>query len=127
MAESLRPSRTCTIHYPEAYGDPDIFAGGFHIHLLIEFDDGVKWLARIRQTSSHLMSNEEGIIVTESAITTQHVMHKAGLKVADAWPFTGFSDGASPKKLKIRYSHLPVLDRIDYLLDGIRPRQQLDG
>ena len=93
IAESQRPGHSCTVRYPTSYEDSEVFAGGYHLHLLLEFDDGVKWLARIRQTSSHLMSEGEGAMLTESATATQHAMHGAGLKVADAWLIGGNTAG----------------------------------
>jgi hypothetical protein len=56
-------------------------SGGMNIHLPVEFDDGVKWLVRIRQKRFHAPPSTMRTIITASEVTTIQVMHEAGLKV----------------------------------------------
>ena len=86
IAEGQRPGHTCVVHTPKIYDETSMKAGGYNIHLLIEFDDGVKWLARIRQEAFFLPRFEMGRMMMESAVTTQHYLKEQGLSVPDAWP-----------------------------------------
>lgn len=51
-AQALRPEHRYTAaHLPETASE--LAAGGMNVHVPITFDDGVKWLARIRKPHFH--------------------------------------------------------------------------
>ena len=61
-------------------------AGNFHVHLPVNFSDGVKWLARIRKSTEFLpLGSDKAHAMTKSEIATQRFLHSKGLKVPNAW------------------------------------------
>ena len=52
--------------FPQRYNRSSLLAGFQHVIILVEFDDGVKWLARIRQKAFHILRYGIGTVVTDS-------------------------------------------------------------
>ena len=57
----------------------------FNGHFPVLFDDGVKWLVRLRQMTNYSATGEIQSLVTTSEAQTMRVLHSAGLLVPDAW------------------------------------------
>ncbi|OCF56702.1 hypothetical protein L486_05556 [Kwoniella mangroviensis CBS 10435] len=86
-AETLRPGHSCQLTIPQ---DLDAFAesskiGIFNLHFLITFNDGVKWLLRVRQDKGHRPPAEIARTVIESEVATLGVLKEGGLPVAKGY------------------------------------------
>jgi hypothetical protein len=87
QAEKLRPGHSCTVDIPDTYKaiiKADLW-NGVNVHFPITFDDGVKWLLRVRQLRRLVPPESFMEIITESEVTTLNVLKKAGIAVPDAW------------------------------------------
>lgn len=54
--------------------------GGMNVHIPLEFGDGVKWLARIRQQATPTTQ-----FIMDSEVETMRVLKAAGLQVPNAF------------------------------------------
>lgn len=87
QASALRPGHSCEIRIPQSV-DEVLEAGlfnQFNGHFPAIFDDGVKWLLRLRQITKLSATGDMQSIVTTSEAETMRVLHKAGLLVPNAW------------------------------------------
>ena len=87
QASALRSGHSCEIEIPKTV-DEMIEAGLFNQcngHFPVLFDDGVKWLLRIRQITKQSATGDMQRIVTASEAETMRVLNKAGLLVPNAW------------------------------------------
>ena len=58
----------------------DFIRGGMNIHIPVQYADGVRWLARIRQQKNATDSR-----VIESEACTMNILNSVGLKVPKAF------------------------------------------
>jgi hypothetical protein len=87
QAIQLRPGHTCTLSIPstpEVIIEADMY-NGVNVHFPIIFDDGVKWLVRVRQVLEVSADREMMDQVMESEVTTIRVMYERGIPVPNAW------------------------------------------
>ena len=100
LAEVSRQGHhTATVHYPSPKPNnlDDFMFGGYHIHIRVDFEDGVKWLARIRHAALAGVEGNHGKIVTESEVTTQRLVRAMGAKVPNVWALRGASLAGASK------------------------------
>ncbi|RXK37473.1 hypothetical protein M231_05296 [Tremella mesenterica] len=123
-AEALRPGHACK--GPDVYSSWNrsrIFLGGSNVHILLNFDDGVRWVARVRRERHYSPVREVTWLNMLSELATVQTLAAAGVPVPN-----DFVDG-QPKDEEIRrvssggQSHLwpvPEIARLDP--ENIRPR-----
>ena len=85
LASILRPTYQGRAIVPDP--NEKVLAGGRSIHIPIVFDDGVKWLARIRQQSFNSPPKRFESLMEESEISTQQSMHSP----VSRYPLLGLS------------------------------------
>ncbi|WVQ78382.1 hypothetical protein IAT38_000468 [Cryptococcus sp. DSM 104549] len=88
QAQSIRPGYTCNILIPSAGEILDAkhkMLNSVNLHLLVIFDDGVKWLLRARAYSPSNPPAELRARVTESEVATLQFLKAQGVKVPMAW------------------------------------------
>ncbi len=90
-AEALRPGHSCNVTLPTKTLEIRDANGAINYHVPIDFDDGVCWLARVRQLSYDSPPAEITQKLLDSEIATIQTMHQAGLKVPDV--FESLSSG----------------------------------
>ncbi|WWC88159.1 uncharacterized protein L201_003064 [Kwoniella dendrophila CBS 6074] len=82
----LRPNNTCKLTIPTLQKlIEDHLRSCYNLHILITFDDGVKWLLRIRQRTHHRPPTELVLAELNSEIATLNVLNKTGLPVPKAY------------------------------------------
>ncbi len=79
----LRISRYTAAHLPETASE--LAAGGMNVHVPITFDDGVKWLARIRKPHFHGPPSDMMKVVVESEVETMRVLSEISKLVPNAF------------------------------------------
>ena len=87
QAASLRSGHTCEVDIPstpQAVYDAERF-NQCNGHFLVTFDDGVKWLLRVRIMTRHSPPKEMQRMITESEAETMRALYRAGTKVPNAW------------------------------------------
>lgn len=88
QAKLLRPGHECTLHFPSDWtllqAHTEMYSG-FNIHILLDFDDGVRWVVRVRQAHIDRPPKVIGDMVTKSEVITLRVLKKGGVRVPDAW------------------------------------------
>lgn len=72
---------------------PDIITHGGNVQVILEFDDGVKWLARLQHTlkGSPPFTAQKALKISEAA--TFRVLHSHGVKVPQVWNRPGGEHG----------------------------------
>ncbi|WWD19793.1 hypothetical protein CI109_104257 [Kwoniella shandongensis] len=90
QANSLRPGHTSNILIPT--DTRDYLKGGMNVILPLTFDDGVKWVARVRQKRFDEPPVEKRKILVASEVESLRVMKEAGLQV----PAVYFSSDQAP-------------------------------
>ncbi|KAK4686915.1 uncharacterized protein P7C73_g3197, partial [Tremellales sp. Uapishka_1] len=81
-AETLRPGHRCTVSIPA--DSKHLLRGGMNIHIPVTFDDGVRWLARIRQTRFDPLCGEEMQIILTSEVETMKALRRMSALVPEA-------------------------------------------
>ncbi|KAK4170708.1 hypothetical protein QBC36DRAFT_225993 [Triangularia setosa] len=66
-ASKLRSGTPCLVHLPQYQDEPRLMMGTRNYHLDVEFEDGVKWIARIRQPNTTPPSVRNYMIKSEAA------------------------------------------------------------
>lgn len=89
QAERLRPGHTCTATNDLRLGKKNIIAHGSNIHSVVSFDDGHKWMVRIRQRCQRMPPYPASKIGLNSEAATFRLLHQHGLPVPNAWMPTG--------------------------------------
>ncbi|WWC60607.1 uncharacterized protein I303_103181 [Kwoniella dejecticola CBS 10117] len=86
-AERIREGCSATLSIPidaQSMVDSKMW-NGINIHLVIFFDDGVKWLLRLKQDHGDYPPFEIRHAVLDSEITTLRLLKRAGAAVPNAW------------------------------------------
>nr|XP_018265006.1 uncharacterized protein I303_03188 [Kwoniella dejecticola CBS 10117]OBR87164.1 hypothetical protein I303_03188 [Kwoniella dejecticola CBS 10117] len=83
QAQHLRPRHTCTLDVPPDYANlkASKWFAYCNVHFLIRFDDGVKWLLRVRQTRSHRLPSALTAPIIQSEVATLTVLKNGGVPV----------------------------------------------
>ncbi|WVW80452.1 hypothetical protein I302_102434 [Kwoniella bestiolae CBS 10118] len=71
----MRPGHGCTIDIPD--GTDDLLEGGFNIVFEITFDDGVKWVARVRKQSFKSPPGEIRSMIHQSEVESMKILYSA--------------------------------------------------
>jgi len=66
-------------------GAQDVIVHGGNVHVVLTFDDGVKWLARIKQSLDTSPPLHVQKIDKLSEVATFRVLHEAGILVPQVW------------------------------------------
>ncbi|RXK35578.1 hypothetical protein M231_07163 [Tremella mesenterica] len=84
---SLRPGHEPTFTLPTEWVNltTSRLASSWNVHLLIDFEDEVKWLLRIRQGVAGSPPADLQHFVVESEVETLRVLNRLGAKVPNAW------------------------------------------
>lgn len=87
QASKLRPGHTCTARLPTSWKQAWAIglASQLNTHFFIDFDDGVKWLVRIRERKPWSPPLEMQLRIDESEVATMQALKGAGLPVPGAW------------------------------------------
>ncbi|WVQ80531.1 hypothetical protein IAT38_002636 [Cryptococcus sp. DSM 104549] len=88
QAQSLRPGHSCTLYIPssnEVVDAEQLMYTAMNLHLPIVFDDGVKWVVRVRQYSSAKKPAQISERVAQSEVTTLRLLKASGATVPMAW------------------------------------------
>ncbi|WWC60590.1 uncharacterized protein I303_103164 [Kwoniella dejecticola CBS 10117] len=117
-AESLRIGHTCQL---DILDDVEVFRestrlGSFNIHIPILFDDGVKWLIRIRRDSVTIPDPEINNAIIESEVATMRVLKTQGMPVPQGFlpPHHGQSDGPNEREPPFSYSFCEFMEGRPY-------------
>ncbi|WWC68362.1 uncharacterized protein I206_102287 [Kwoniella pini CBS 10737] len=84
--KSLRPDHQPSLTIPdyESLEESDWF-GGFNVHFLVIFEDGVKWVLRVRQSDQAPIPNEVINDILLSEVSTLNYLSKHNIPVPKAW------------------------------------------
>ncbi len=82
-AQALRPGHSCTVHLPDTIRDLPM--GGINVHMPITFDDGIRWLARVRQRRLASPLREVEKVITENEVETMMVLREVSDLVPEAY------------------------------------------
>ncbi|KAK8865629.1 hypothetical protein IAR55_000774 [Kwoniella newhampshirensis] len=90
QAQALRPGHSCHIVLPPNYVAIKSVKGrkmysGTNIHFPIEFDDGIKWVARARLANAYRPPPDMRRMITESEVATMEVLKQGDVLVPKAW------------------------------------------
>ncbi|WRT65484.1 uncharacterized protein IL334_002427 [Kwoniella shivajii] len=84
--ELLRPGHKCIhIDNPTKASDFDRLSGSYNFHLMIKFDDGKKWVMRIRRKHTRLQPESAIALCHESEIATIKALEQGGVRVPKAY------------------------------------------
>ncbi|WWD05439.1 hypothetical protein V865_003516 [Kwoniella europaea PYCC6329] len=94
--KQLRPTSNCTLHLPEDYEtlQKSKWYAAYNVHFLMEFDDGVKWLIRVRQDRGHRIPHEVREADIKSEVATLQRLRSGGISVPEAW-LSRYLDGCN--------------------------------
>ncbi|WVQ96997.1 hypothetical protein IAU59_004106 [Kwoniella sp. CBS 9459] len=88
----LRPGHQCALEIPQPGAAEEMFKswnismlGAFNVNLIINFDDGVKWILRIRQDEGHRLPRTIREANIRSEVTTLNLLKANGIPVSAAW------------------------------------------
>ncbi|WVQ65218.1 uncharacterized protein L199_003391 [Kwoniella botswanensis] len=87
-AQRIRPGRACILQLPpdsQSMFDAKNMYNGINVHFPIIFDDGVKWLLRVRQSHNGYPPPEIQRFVVRSEVTALTILKNGGVLVPDAW------------------------------------------
>ncbi|WVF70965.1 hypothetical protein IAT40_005761 [Kwoniella sp. CBS 6097] len=95
----LRPGHVATLEIPESAAEMVDgkwrMLGGFNVNFILTFEDGVKWILRIRQDQNHRLPRIIREANIRSEVTTLNTLKANGLPVAGAW-LPSYLDENSP-------------------------------
>ncbi|WWD05424.1 hypothetical protein V865_003501 [Kwoniella europaea PYCC6329] len=97
-SQRVRPGRTCILQLPpdsQSMYDAKNMYNGINPHFPIIFDDGVKWLLRVRQSHNGYPPHEIQRFVVRSEVTALTILKNGGVLVPDAWYPRPLIDGQS--------------------------------
>ncbi|OCF58143.1 hypothetical protein L486_04173 [Kwoniella mangroviensis CBS 10435] len=84
--EALRPGHRCIhVDRPENASHMEKLTGAYNFHLIIEYDDGLKWVMRIRRKQTSLQPEGALMMSHESEIATLKALYTAGIRVPRAY------------------------------------------
>jgi len=84
QAQALRQGHTCSAPDPSTRSSGGIM-GGTNIHIPLTFDDGAKWLSRIRHNICHPYPIEALRRHAQSEAATYRTLKDAGVGVPETW------------------------------------------
>ncbi len=88
QAIALRPGHTCVVDIPEPEDWKKIWKMGryslFNVHFPVTFDDGIKWLVRVRRPRQTMAPTELLHMMSASEVQTLKVLKESGAKVPGA-------------------------------------------
>ncbi|WVQ81435.1 hypothetical protein IAT38_003559 [Cryptococcus sp. DSM 104549] len=88
QAQALRPGHTCILTIPSLdyiFKDDKWRTSNMNLHLPLVFDDGVKWMVRVRQWRASNPPAALQMQITESEVATLQFLKANGVKVPMAW------------------------------------------
>jgi hypothetical protein len=86
QASSFRPGHACLLDLPDADGmRSGRMWGSYNVHLVMDFDDGVKWLLRVRLNDDGPKPAGFQQSIIRSEVATMRLLQEAGLAVPNAW------------------------------------------
>ena len=88
-AEALRPGHKCLRRDD---GLKVRYAGGSNVHVPMNFEDGVRWLARIRSKRDYCPPPPAMAMNVSSEAATLQALRSAGVRVSMAWLPKHFED-----------------------------------
>ncbi|WVQ96999.1 hypothetical protein IAU59_004108 [Kwoniella sp. CBS 9459] len=144
----LRPGPSATLEIPEDAAEmvdgKSQMLGGFNVNFIIRFEDGVKWILRVRQDRYHRLPRIIREANIRSEVTTLNVLKVNGLPVAGGWLpsyivdetpveleppfdyfFTEFLEGQKLKVHKFWYQPLNIDDDTRELLVDAYVKSQI--
>lgn len=84
QAQKLRPCHTCQVSFRDIE-KKNLIAHGTNIHFPLTFDDGRKWMVRVRQTI-HARAPRDVLRMTAlSEVATYKALRDGGVPVPQAW------------------------------------------
>ncbi|WRT65979.1 uncharacterized protein IL334_002930 [Kwoniella shivajii] len=86
--EHLRPGHSFTFSLPDGgteMSSQSDMHGATNYHIPISFDDGVKWLLRVRQSTNGVPPYDFQQAVTVSEVRTLQILKEKGMPVPNAW------------------------------------------
>ncbi|KAL0954972.1 hypothetical protein HGRIS_003902 [Hohenbuehelia grisea] len=91
-AEALRPGMHPVCQIPDDASS--LLRGGMNVHIPVTFNDGTKWLARVRQqNTAYPVAGQAKHMIMHSEIETMRVLKAAGIKVPNAFAPTNVEPG----------------------------------
>jgi hypothetical protein len=96
-AKQLRPGYACQGPTEVVEGAQGVIVNGGNIHIVLTFEDGVKWLARIKQSWGISPPPHVQRIEKLSEVATCRTLHDSGIMVPRVWtpPAGGQGQGSS--------------------------------
>lgn len=83
-ASGLRPGHTCQV-YSKDIEQGSLIAHGTNIHFPLTFDDGRKWMVRVRQTIHARAPHDIMHMTALSEAATYKALRTGGVNVPQAW------------------------------------------
>ncbi|WVQ81588.1 hypothetical protein IAT38_003712 [Cryptococcus sp. DSM 104549] len=71
---------------------------GMNLHMPLQFDDGVKWMVRIRMLAAWTVPRDLLQIVSTSEVATIQLLHSEGARVPQAWHVPDATEEATRNK-----------------------------
>ncbi|WWC88164.1 uncharacterized protein L201_003069 [Kwoniella dendrophila CBS 6074] len=86
-AETFRPGHTCLMDIPPDYEtlQRSKWFAAWNLHFLLTFEDGVRWLLRVRQNRGHRLPSSITTPVIQSEVATLNVLKNFGVAVPAAY------------------------------------------
>jgi len=108
QAQTLRPGHTCQV-LPEDIDRDNLIAHGTNIHFRLTFDDGKKWLVRLRKIDHGREPHGAMRTTALSEAATFRALREGGVNVPQVW-VPDMSEGEPQSGVQlIRRSPLPAL------------------
>jgi len=93
-AEKLRPGHTCKTG-PKDIEEDSLIVHGSNIHFPLTFDDGKKWMVRLRKIDHDREPHEAMHMTAMSEAATYQVLRAGEVKVPEVWiPDTSKGEGS---------------------------------
>ncbi|RXK38985.1 hypothetical protein M231_03715 [Tremella mesenterica] len=90
---ALKPGIPCRAMIPLP---SQVLRGGMNVHISIQFEDGVRWFARIRQQSHSSPPIEVQEMIMRSEMITMQFLKQGGVRVPEVFPGNQMSHGRQP-------------------------------
>ncbi|EIW67082.1 hypothetical protein TREMEDRAFT_64951 [Tremella mesenterica DSM 1558] len=121
---ALKPGIPCRAMIPLP---SQVLRGGMNVHISIQFEDGVRWFARIRQQSHSSPPIEVQEMIMRSEMITMQFLKQGGVRVPEVFPGNQMSHGRQPSDVgerrqqtgPFKSSRDRFISQIDLILEDI--------